>query len=114
MKWAADWQALETKANPFAVVVLAELKTRETQKDPLARKQWKFRIVRSLYERGVAAGLPATDGRDVIVGIHAVSSMGAARVPGAVLRVGVCRRVRGKAGPGPQLAMLFDQSTCAS
>ena len=33
--------------------MLADLKARETQKDPITRKEWKFRIVRGLYERGM-------------------------------------------------------------
>jgi hypothetical protein len=52
LDWASNVHALETDANPFAVLVLADLKTRETRKDPLSRKEWKFRIVRGLFERG--------------------------------------------------------------
>jgi hypothetical protein len=44
--------ALETDPNPFAVLVLAHLKTLETQKDPSSRQLWKVRIVKGLYERG--------------------------------------------------------------
>lgn len=38
--------------NPFAQVVLAHLKTRETHGDPASRFDWKVRLVRNLYERG--------------------------------------------------------------
>jgi hypothetical protein len=52
--WASQTDALERDANPFAVVVLADLKARETKKDPVSRKEWKFRIVRGLFERGMS------------------------------------------------------------
>jgi hypothetical protein len=48
--------ALEVNPNPFAAVVLAHLKTQETRQDPFARKDWKIRIVKGLYERGWSAG----------------------------------------------------------
>jgi len=53
LDWSSNVNKLEADANPFAVVVLADLKARETRKDPLTRKEWKFRIVRGLYERGM-------------------------------------------------------------
>jgi hypothetical protein len=53
LDWAEEWQALESDSNPFAIVVLTDLKGRETQKDPQSRKEWKFRIVRGLFERGL-------------------------------------------------------------
>jgi flagellar biosynthesis/type III secretory pathway protein FliH len=43
---------LEADLNPFAVVVMAHLKTQETRRDPEARRQWKFSLTRRLYERG--------------------------------------------------------------
>jgi hypothetical protein len=46
---------LEAHANPFARVVLAHLKALETRRDPEARRRWKFRLVRGLYERGFGA-----------------------------------------------------------
>lgn len=55
LDWAPRWRELETHPNPFAKLVLAHLKTLETRNDPAARHQWKIRIVRSLYEQGVAA-----------------------------------------------------------
>jgi P2-related tail formation protein len=45
---------LEASANPFAIVVMAHLKTKATRKDPEARKEWKFRLTRRLYEQGFA------------------------------------------------------------
>jgi hypothetical protein len=59
--YETNWQALELHTNPFAIVVLAHLKARETQKDMAARKDWKFRIVRGLYQRG----MPASDIRQL-------------------------------------------------
>lgn len=47
------WDWLEAHPSPFAVVVMAHLKTQETQSDPAERKAWKFRLVRMLYERGL-------------------------------------------------------------
>ena len=38
--------------NPFATVVLAHLDTLQTREDQQERKDRKFRLVRSLYERG--------------------------------------------------------------
>ncbi|MGB3292422.1 MAG: hypothetical protein WBB01_05415 [Phormidesmis sp.] len=38
--------------NPFALVVVAHLKTIETRRDPLSRKQWKLSLVKLLYQRG--------------------------------------------------------------
>jgi len=46
---------LEAESNPFAKVVLAHLKALQTRRDPEARRQWKFRLVRGLYERGFQA-----------------------------------------------------------
>jgi hypothetical protein len=46
------WTQLESDRNPFAIVVMAHLKTKETRNDAIARKEWKFRLTRGLYERG--------------------------------------------------------------
>lgn len=46
------WAELEVSANPFAIVVMAHLKTRETQHDMEHRQYWKFRIIRHAYDRG--------------------------------------------------------------
>jgi hypothetical protein len=43
---------LEANHNPFAIVTLAHLKTRETHTNPQARKDWKFRLTTMLYDRG--------------------------------------------------------------
>jgi uncharacterized protein Smg (DUF494 family) len=46
------WDELEASQNPFAIVVMAHLKTKETRNDAVARKEWKFKLTRSLYEQG--------------------------------------------------------------
>jgi hypothetical protein len=50
--FANQWDELEKSENPFATVVMAHLKTQQTRHDPNARKYWKFRLIRNLYERG--------------------------------------------------------------
>ena len=45
------WPELERSANPFALVAQAYLKTRETRGAAQARRAWKLRLIRSLYER---------------------------------------------------------------
>ena len=52
LDFAAHEAMLEASANPFAEVVLAHLKARETHGDPADRHAWKIRLVRGLYERG--------------------------------------------------------------
>ena len=46
------WAALASSQNPFAVVVMAHLKTKETHNQPEARKDWKFQLMTMLYDRG--------------------------------------------------------------
>ncbi len=55
LDFAAHEAALEESTNPFAKVVLAHLKARQTHGDPGARHAWKVRLVRGLYERGFNA-----------------------------------------------------------
>lgn len=45
---------LEKDRNPFAALVLAHLKTQETNGDPEARRSWKFRLIKGLLERGLS------------------------------------------------------------
>lgn len=52
LDYAANWEVLESSQNPFAIAIMAHLKTRETQQDPQSRKEWKFRLTRQLYEGG--------------------------------------------------------------
>jgi hypothetical protein len=52
LDYVPRWAELEASQNPFAIVVMAHLKTKETRNDAVARKEWKFRLTRLLYERG--------------------------------------------------------------
>ena len=52
LDYAKKWEELEQNPNPFAVVTMAHLKTKETHNDRLKRKEWKFRLTRMLYDRG--------------------------------------------------------------
>jgi hypothetical protein len=45
---------LEANPNPFAVVILAFLSARQTAKDDNQRRVSKIRLIRSLYDRGLA------------------------------------------------------------
>jgi hypothetical protein len=47
--------ALERDRNPFAAVVLAQLKEVETRGAPEARCGWKIRLIKGLYDRGLSA-----------------------------------------------------------
>jgi hypothetical protein len=55
LDFVAHEAMLEASDNPFAPVVLAHLKARQTHGDPPARHAWKVRLVRNLYERGFSA-----------------------------------------------------------
>jgi hypothetical protein len=52
LDYAPRWTELEESRNPFAIAVMAHLKTKETKRDAEARKEWKFRLTRRLYEQG--------------------------------------------------------------
>lgn len=54
LNYREKWLELEQDDNPFAVVVMAHLKTLETRRQPRQRQQWKFALTRMLYERGYA------------------------------------------------------------
>lgn len=55
LEFASKEGELEESSNPFAKVVLAHLKTRQTHGDPTTRSVWKLRLVRGLYEQGFNA-----------------------------------------------------------
>jgi hypothetical protein len=50
--YEADWAALEASRNPFAVVVMAHLKTKETHRKPEMRKTWRYHLTTMLYDQG--------------------------------------------------------------
>ncbi|WP_287357607.1 hypothetical protein [Moorena sp. SIO3B2] len=52
LKYESMWQVLESSTNPFAVVVMAHLKTKATHKQPMERKRWKWYLIRRLFEQG--------------------------------------------------------------
>ena len=52
MDYETQWNQLEQSRNPFAVVVMSHLKTRETTGSAIDRKTWKVRLVKRLYELG--------------------------------------------------------------
>lgn len=52
LDYETRWQDLEESTNPFAVMVMAHLKTKATRGKPQERQQWKWNLVRRLFERG--------------------------------------------------------------
>ena len=46
------WSELLESDNPFAIMVMAHLKTKATTRDFLERKQWKWTVVRTLLSKG--------------------------------------------------------------
>lgn len=52
LDYESRWAELEASQNPFAIAVMAHLKTKETRNDAIARQEWKFRLTRQLYEQG--------------------------------------------------------------
>lgn len=50
--YESRWAELEASDNPFAIVVMAHLKTRATRGDHESRLRWKTHLVRRLYQRG--------------------------------------------------------------
>jgi hypothetical protein len=54
MDYLGRERELEESPNPFAAFVLAHLATNVTQGNPTARLEWKLRIVKGLYDRGMS------------------------------------------------------------
>ncbi len=52
LDYAPRWEELAASRNPFAVVVMAHLKTLATHGDAPARLCWKLNLIRSLYNGG--------------------------------------------------------------
>ncbi|HLO86140.1 MAG TPA: transposase [Nostocaceae cyanobacterium] len=46
------WNNLEGSTNPFAIVVMAHLKTKATHRNPENRLEWKLNLVKMLFARG--------------------------------------------------------------
>lgn len=53
LEYRERWDELASSDNPFATVVMAHLKTLETQPDVEQRKYWKLNLTKMLYERGL-------------------------------------------------------------
>jgi hypothetical protein len=54
LDYREQWEALQASLNPFAVLVMAYLKARETHGDATGRLQWKLSLVKALYKQGFA------------------------------------------------------------
>ncbi|NEO52501.1 MAG: transposase [Okeania sp. SIO3B5] len=52
LDYEKNWELLAESNNPFSVVIMAYLKSKETRKAPLIRLESKLTLVRLLYERG--------------------------------------------------------------
>jgi hypothetical protein len=52
LDYKKKWEYLEKSHNPFAVVVMAHLQTQETRHNPDQRLEFKWQLIRKLYERG--------------------------------------------------------------
>ncbi|MCT7960642.1 transposase [Laspinema sp. D1] len=52
LDYQTRWEELESEQNPFALMVMAHLKTQATHRKMDERKQWKWILIRSLFERG--------------------------------------------------------------
>ena len=53
LDYESRWHELEVENNPLAVIVMAHLKTKATTRKLSEREEWKWRIIRGLYERGL-------------------------------------------------------------
>ncbi len=52
LDYSQRWAELEDNSNPFATVVMAHLKAKETRLDDSRRKRWKLDLTKRLYEKG--------------------------------------------------------------
>jgi hypothetical protein len=52
LDYEVQGEELEQSNNPFAILVMAHLKTKATTGNYQIREQWKWRLVRGLYEKG--------------------------------------------------------------
>lgn len=53
LDYESRWTELEASNNPFAIIVMAHLKTKATTGNFSEREQWKWTLIRGLYERGL-------------------------------------------------------------
>jgi len=52
LDYSQRWAELEASSNPFATVVMAHLKAKETRQNDESRKRWKLNLTKRLYEKG--------------------------------------------------------------
>jgi len=52
LDYREQWQELEASDNPFATVVMAHIKAKETAHNSDERYRWKLNLIRRLYEGG--------------------------------------------------------------
>lgn len=52
LDYQEKWEELERDLNPFAMMVMAHLKTKATISNLTEREQWKWNLIRSLYDKG--------------------------------------------------------------
>lgn len=52
LDYQEKWEELERDLNPFAMMVMAHLKTKATTSNLKEREQWKWHLIRSLYDKG--------------------------------------------------------------
>jgi hypothetical protein len=52
LDYGSKWEELEASKNPFAIVVMAHLKTKETKNDHESRGKWKITLSKMLYDCG--------------------------------------------------------------
>jgi len=53
LDYESRWAELESSPNPFAMIVMAHLKTKATTGNPEQREVWKWSLIRGLYDRGL-------------------------------------------------------------
>lgn len=53
LDYRKKWDELEQSKNPFAFVVMAHLKTQETQRNMEDRYRWKVELTKNLYRQGL-------------------------------------------------------------
>jgi hypothetical protein len=51
LDYEESWSELEASSNPFATIVMAHLKTKATTGKLPQREQWKWKLIRGLYEK---------------------------------------------------------------
>ncbi|EFA69792.1 hypothetical protein [Cylindrospermopsis raciborskii] len=52
LSYEAKWSELEESNNPFAIIVMAHLKTKATTRNLGEREKWKWSLIRGLYDKG--------------------------------------------------------------